>query len=270
MMKKILLVKAVVLYLLFFQNAKGQVGIGTQTVENDLLLKTYSTNKGVLIPNLNISNLNLASPVTATPSLGLLAYNKASGKKGFNFWETTKWNELVDSQNIYSVLGLTVSYSTSSSSSVDLSVLSGALNYPENSAPGVVWTEIPGLSKNITITQANNNIFVLTEGMVQANNTTLSSINTYTYAIGVFVDDKLAGVRNYSSNYGRTFQYDFFSINSIFKNLSLGNHTIKMYVTMRVNNYPNATVWKFGGAASPSVNADMSKINMFIKLTEKS
>lgn len=106
--------------------------------------------------------------------------------------------------------------------------------------------------------------------MVQANNATLNSANTYTYAVGIFVDDKLAGVRNYSSNYGRTFQYDFFSINTVFKNLSIGSHTVKMYVTMRVNNYPDATVWKFGGAASPSVNNDMSKINMFITLTEKS
>lgn len=270
MMKKILLSKAVVFYLLVCQNAHAQIGIGTQVVENDLLLKTYSSNKGVLIPNLNIPNLNLASPVTATPTLGLLAYNTAAGKKGFNFWEVNKWNELVDSQNIYSVLGLTVSYSTSSSSAVDLSTLSGALIYAENSVPGSVWTEVPGLSKDIAITQTNNTVFVLTEGMVQANNTDLSSSNTYTYAIGIFVDGKLAGVRNYSSNYGRSFQYDFFSINTVFKNLTLGNHTVKTYVTMRVNNYTNATSWKFGGAASSSVNADMSKINMFIKLTEKS
>lgn len=270
MMKKILLAEAVVFYLLFFQSTSAQVGIGTEIIENDLLLKTYSSNKGVLIPNLSIPNLNLASPVTTTPSLGLLAYNKAPGKKGFNFWEVNKWNELVDSQNIYSLLGLSVSYSTSSSSAVDLSTLSGALMYAENSLPGSVWTEVPGLSKNINITQTNNTVFVLTEGMVQANNTNVSTVNTYTYAVGIFVDGKLAGVRNYSSNYGRTFQYDFFSINSVFKNLSLGNHTIKTYVTMRVNNYSNATIWKFGGAASSSVNADMSKINMFITLTEKS
>lgn len=85
MMKKILLFKAVIFYLLFLQNAYAQIGIGIQTVESDLLLKTYSSNKGVLIPNLNISNLNLASPVTATPTLGLLAYNTAPGKKDLIF-----------------------------------------------------------------------------------------------------------------------------------------------------------------------------------------
>ena len=255
---------------LFFQNFSAQVGIGTTTIENDLLLKVSSANKGLLIPNLSIPNLNVAAPVTS-PSLGLLAYNNYSGKQGFNFWDGTKWSELVDARNVYSVLGLTISYSTSNSSPVTMTTLSGALNYAENSVPGTVWTEVPGLTKDITITQANNSIFVITEGMVQANNTNANRANTFTYAVGIFVDGKLAGVRNYSTNYGKSYQYDFFSINTLFKNLSVGNHTIKTYVTMRVNDYTNASSWKFGGSANASsVNADMSTINMFIKLTEKS
>ncbi|MCU7615953.1 hypothetical protein NZ698_01980 [Chryseobacterium sp. PBS4-4] len=256
--------------LLFISETKAQIGIGTTTVENDLLLKITSPNKGILLPSLNISNLNLAAPVTS-PSLGLLAYNNASGKQGFNFWDGTKWKELVDTKNIYSVLGLTISYSTSNSSVLTLNSISGPLNYTENSTPGTVWTEVPGLSKDITITQTNNSVFVITEGMVQANNTNLNSLAVYTYAVGIFVDGKLAGVRNYSANYGRSYQYDFFSINTLFKNLTVGNHTIKTYVTMRANQYSNATEWKFGGTANAnSVNNDMATINMFIKLTEKS
>lgn len=255
--------------LLFSFKTNGQVGIGTQAIESDLILKVHSPNKGVLLPNLNIPDLSLAAPVT-NPSFGLLAYNNATGKKGFNFWDGAKWNELVDTSNVYSVLGLSISYSTSNSSSVDLTTLSGALNYAEDSAPGTVWTFVPGLSKTIDITQANNNIFVVTEGMVQANNSSANAANTYTYAVGIFVDGKLMGVRNYSANYGRSNQYDFFSINTLFKNLSVGSHDIRTYVTMRVNNNSSATSWRFGGATSASVNADMSKINMFIKLTEKS
>lgn len=256
--------------LLFIFRANAQVGIGSDVVENDLILKISSSNKGLLIPNLNIPNLNLPSPV-ANPSLGLLAYNNASGKQEFNFWDGSKWSELVDTKNIYSILGLTISYSTSNSSSVTLNTISGALNYAENSAPGTIWTEVPGLSKDITITQSNNNVFVITEGMVQANNTMINSSNVYTYAIGIFVDDKLAGVRNYSTNYGRSYQYDFFSINTLFKNLTVGNHTIKTYVTMRANQSSTATEWKFGGPANTaSVNNDMARINMYVKLTEKS
>lgn len=255
--------------LLFSFKTNAQVGIGTTTVENDLLLKISSSNKGVLIPNLSIPDLNLASPVT-NPALGLLAYNNATGKKGFNFWDGAKWNELVDTNNVYSVLGLSISYSTSNSSAIDLATLSGALNYAEDSTPGAVWTFVPGLSKTINVTQANNNIFVITEGMVQANNSSVDATKTYTYALGIFVDGQLKGVRNYSANYGRSNQYDFFSINTLFKNLSVGSHEIRTYVTMRVNNHSSATSWRFGGAVSASVNADMSRINMFIKLTEKS
>lgn len=59
--------------LLFSFNLYGQVGIGTQSVESDLLLKVNSTNKGVLLPNLTIPDLSLAAPVTS-PEFGLLAY----------------------------------------------------------------------------------------------------------------------------------------------------------------------------------------------------
>jgi len=255
--------------MLFIFTTKAQVGIGTTTVENDLLLKVSSSNKGVLIPNLSIPNLSLASPAV-NPAYGLLAYNKATGKQGFHFWDGIRWIELIDTRNIYSALGLTISYSTSNASTIDVLALSGAINYAENSLPGTIWTEVPGLSKDVTITQTNNSVFVITEGMVQANNNFTSASSTFTYAVGIFVDGKLAGARNYSSNYGRANQYDFFSINTLLKNLTVGTHVIKTYVTMRVNNFTNATVWRFGGAASSSVNSDMSKINMFIKVTEKS
>jgi hypothetical protein len=268
MKKNVCLIAAFCLLFIFETNA--QVGMGTSVVENDLLLKIASPNKGILLPNLNIPNLNLPAPVTS-PSFGLLAYNKASGKEGFNFWDGTRWKELVDTKNIYSVLGLTISYSTSNSSVITLNTISGALNYAENSVPSTVWTEVPGLSKDIAVTQTDNSVFVITEGMVQADNTTVNSLAVYTYSVGIFVDGKLAGVRNYSSNYGRSYQYDFFSINTLFKNLTPGNHTIKTYVTMRANQYSNAAEWKFGGTANASsVNNDMAKINMFIKLTEKS
>lgn len=264
--------------LLFSFRTSAQVGIGTTVVENDLLLKISSTNRGLLIPNISIPNLNVAAPVTS-PAVGLLAYNKAAGKQGFNFWDGAKWNELVDTRNIYSVLGLTISYSVSNSSSVDINAVRGAINYQQDSLPGLTWTEVPGLTKDITITQANNSISVITEGMIQANNAAVSTgSDAFTYAVGIFIDGKLSGVRNYSTKYSNTYQYDFFSINSVFNNLSLGNHTIKTYVTIRANNLTGVTLWRYGGpvnyvpATNPpsSINADMSRINMFIKVTEKS
>lgn len=269
-MKKMLYLVVLGCFVVPSQKLFSQVGIGTTSVEDNLLLKVHSPDKGVLIPNLDIPNLSLAAPVTA-PSLGLLAYNKSTGKQGFTFWDGTKWNELVDTRNVYSVLGITVSYSTSNSAPLNINTPQGAINYAENSLPGTIWSEVPGLSKDITITQTNNSMVVITEGMVQANNAAASSTNTFTYAVGIFVDGKLAGVRNYSTRYSSVNQYDYFSINSVLKNLSVGNHTIKTYVTVRVNDYSSASQWRFGGpVGTASLNADMTKINMYIKLTEKS
>ncbi|KQS91572.1 hypothetical protein [Chryseobacterium sp. Leaf394] len=269
-MKKMLYFVVLGCFVVPSQKLFSQVGIGTTSVEDNLLLKVHSPNKGVLLPNLNIPNLSLASPVTS-PALGLLAYNKATGKQGFNFWDGAKWNELVDTRNVYSVLGLTVSYSTSNSAPLLINTPKGAVNYPQDSVPGTIWSEVDGLSKDITVTQANNSIVVITEGMVQANNSVTSSSNTFTYAVGIFVDGKLAGVRNYSTRYSTVNQYDYFSINSVLKNLSVGNHTVKTYVSVRVNDYSSATEWKFGGSVGvASLNAEMTKINMYIKLTEKS
>ena len=133
-MKKNLYLIAAASCLLFSLKTVAQVGIGITTVENDLLLKISSSNKGILIPNLSIPDLSLASPVT-NPAKGLLAYNNATGKQGFTFWDGAKWNELVDTRNIYSVLGLTISYSTSNSAAVDINAVRGAINYAQDSLP---------------------------------------------------------------------------------------------------------------------------------------
>lgn len=269
-MKKMLYFVVLGCFVVPSQKLFSQVGIGTTSVEDNLLLKVHSANKGVLLPNLTISNLSVTNPVT-NPAYGLLAYNKSVGKEGFTFWDGVKWNELVDSRNVYSVLGITISYSTSNSAPKIIDIPQGPVLYTENSAPGTIWSEVQNLSKNITITQTNNSIVVITEGMVQANNSVASSSNSFTYAVGIFIDGKLAGVRNYSTRYSNVNQYDYFSINSVLQNLSVGNHNIKTYVTVRANDYPSATQWKFGGAVGvASINDEMAKINMYIKLTEKS
>jgi hypothetical protein len=265
-MKKTL---SLVIFTLLNLTAYSQVGVGTTQVEKDLLLKVKATDKGFLLPNITIPDLSKAAPVN-NPAYGLLVYNNHPEKKGFNYWDGSKWSTLIDTNNIYSVLGLTISYSTSNSNPVSLTAPQGALNYAENSLPETIWTEVPGLTKEINITNTNNNVFIITEGMVQANNDTPNLSNVFTYAVGIFVDGKLAGVRNYSSKYANSYQYDFFSINTLLQNLSAGKHTIQTFVTLRYNVYTNATNWKFGGSNNTSsVNDDMSKINMFIKVTEK-
>ena len=97
----------------------SQIGIGTTSVESNLLLKVNSTNKGILIPNLTFPNANSPIPVT-NPAVGLVAYNNYSGKKDFNYWDGSKWSELVDFKNVSSFLGINQTYRVSNTSVVDL------------------------------------------------------------------------------------------------------------------------------------------------------
>jgi uncharacterized protein (TIGR02145 family) len=62
------------------------------------MLDVKSTSRGVLIPRMELSALNLASPVSS-PAVGLLVYNTATAGTspntvvpGFYFWNGTKWS----------------------------------------------------------------------------------------------------------------------------------------------------------------------------------
>lgn len=77
------------------------VGINSTGVapDNSSMLDIVSTDKGVLVPRVNIIDLNTAAPVTA-PANSLLVYNTnvASGV-GFYFWDGTKWTNLKDANS---------------------------------------------------------------------------------------------------------------------------------------------------------------------------
>lgn len=56
----------------------GQVGINTDHPNNDAYLELSSTDKGLLLPRLNLVALNNPSPLTAHVA-GMIVYNTASG-----------------------------------------------------------------------------------------------------------------------------------------------------------------------------------------------
>jgi len=72
----------------------SQVGIGTTTPDPSSILDVTATDKGVLIPRVDIADLNTAAPVTA-PVESLLVYNTAAGTGvGFHYWDGAKWTPL--------------------------------------------------------------------------------------------------------------------------------------------------------------------------------
>ncbi|HNQ27229.1 MAG TPA: hypothetical protein PKL92_04850, partial [Aquaticitalea sp.] len=55
--------------------AYAQIGIGTTTPAGGSILDINSTNKGVLVPRINITNLSNIAPVTGGATVGLLVWN---------------------------------------------------------------------------------------------------------------------------------------------------------------------------------------------------
>ena len=71
---------------------QAQVGIGTTSPQAGSILDVVSTDKGILLPKVNITNLNTIAPITGGATEGLLVYNtNASTGVGFHYWSGTVW-----------------------------------------------------------------------------------------------------------------------------------------------------------------------------------
>ena len=78
------------------------VGINTSgAVPNgSSMLDIVSTDKGLLIPRVDIVDLSTPLPVTVTPETSLLVYNtNTTSELGYYFWDGAKWVKLLDANN---------------------------------------------------------------------------------------------------------------------------------------------------------------------------
>lgn len=96
--------------LLFFiaQTICAQVGIGKTTINNSAVLEvSESTNKGVLLPRVDIIDiLNNISPVI-NPAQGLIVYNKGNSiSPGLYIWKNNRWTQMADTYNLVSYMML--------------------------------------------------------------------------------------------------------------------------------------------------------------------
>ncbi len=82
-----------VLIVTFF-SANAQVGVKTTTPGDESMFDVTATDKGVLIPRVNIADLATIAPVTVTTAAeeSLLVYNtNVTTGKGFYFWDGNDW-----------------------------------------------------------------------------------------------------------------------------------------------------------------------------------
>ncbi len=76
----------------------AQVGIGTDTPHSSSQLDIYSSNKGLLIPQVALTSLTDAATITSGNVNSLLVYNtstEATLTPGYYYWSVDTWNRLI-------------------------------------------------------------------------------------------------------------------------------------------------------------------------------
>lgn len=96
MKSKLLILLISYLTLTLSINLHAQVGINTTNPQPGSMLDVTSTDKGILIPRVDIANLNTIAPVTGGGTESLLVYNtNLTTGKGFYFWNGSLWVPLI-------------------------------------------------------------------------------------------------------------------------------------------------------------------------------
>lgn len=81
-----------ILIFLLFSSSYAQVGINTTSPAGGSLLDVESSDKGILVPRVNIADLSTIAPVSGGTTESLLVYNtNTTTGKGFYYWDGAQW-----------------------------------------------------------------------------------------------------------------------------------------------------------------------------------
>ena len=81
----------------------GQVGIGTLNPDQSSQLDITATNKGLLVPRVQLTQLSLQTPIIGTATPSLLVFNTQTINDvtpGFYFWSGAKWVRMMNKEDI--------------------------------------------------------------------------------------------------------------------------------------------------------------------------
>ena len=102
-MKTQLLFKKIVFVLIIISgllHTNAQVGINTTSPSPGSMLDIESTTKGMLVPRVDIANLNTIAPITGGATESLLVYNtNTTTGRGFHYWDGTIWIAISSSKD---------------------------------------------------------------------------------------------------------------------------------------------------------------------------
>lgn len=131
------------------------------------------------------------------------------------------------------------------------------------------WTDLH-VSAVIKVKSAANLNLVDVDGFTQINN--VSGESSYQFAIGVFVDNQLKIVKEFNENSkGGTCNSATFDLSGVFENLSVGEHTVKVYAYNLPKTSSNYSAITYGGSASGScslLDNEDAKIHLSVQYSE--
>ncbi|AZB08645.1 hypothetical protein EG344_07250 [Chryseobacterium sp. G0162] len=147
----------ILLLFIIAQTIYAQVGIGKSTVNSSAVLEvSESTNKGVLLPRVDIVDiLNNITPVP-NPAEGLIVYNKGNSiSPGLYIWKNNRWTQLADTYNLvsymmlqrttdYTILGNLANGTFKNFNDASFTVVSNDIGASYNTTSGVIT--LPGNS----------------------------------------------------------------------------------------------------------------------------
>ncbi|WP_052248393.1 hypothetical protein [Chryseobacterium taiwanense] len=149
----------------FTITSTGATGIGTTSPDASSMLDIVSTNKGMLVPRVNLtsSTFQLSAAANAT---GLLVYNSGSTlSQGYYFWNGSEWRALISATSTPpSISTLECAGATLSPSSyISGTPYAGIVKIPYTGGNGGKYS--PGVSVT-----SNGLTLILQEGLLEAGN----------------------------------------------------------------------------------------------------
>ena len=189
--------------------AFSQVGIGTDTPSSGSVLDISSDDKGVLVPRMDIEDLDDILPVTGGSTTSLLVYNTyAATGIGFYYWNGSKWIG-IDSERDWK--------------------LEGNANTTPGTSTGENYLGTSDAQNLIIGTQGSERMRILDNGQVIINNTTAPSTafrftsygNTNENAVSGYASGTGIGIYGYNSGSGTAVYGQSVSGNGVYGESSL-------------------------------------------------
>lgn len=235
------------------------------TPHGSAILEIRSDNKGIMLPKADPAQISNASE-------GLLFYNTVTGK--LNFWDTTKWSKNLEATDVAGLIPETSNQVSTNTNKVNItSFTTGNFDLNSNTTG---WTDL--LTKvNLTPKKSENSIMVNVDGMAQINNYNFAE--TFSFAIGIFVDNQLKIVRKFYYTEGGSCAWKKFDLSGIFKNLAPKaggqSYNVAVYARNLTKSSTNDRTITYGGNVPSSgnsscnnINNDMAQINLAVQITE--